>query len=132
MNNQQQKTPRIAATLTRDRHGAPLVELEGGPFNGFATSPAALRELAGQLDALARLAASRPTGGKCWQALHVEMRTPVAEPAKAVSEVVNLDAVEAVSASFAEIFSEIFNQRAAAPIKKAKKPLNKTTQTKGN
>jgi hypothetical protein len=54
----------LSATLTQDRHGQPLVVLDGGPFNGLEIAPAALRELAGHLDALARLAVSRPTGGK--------------------------------------------------------------------
>jgi DNA-binding XRE family transcriptional regulator len=78
----------IAATVTRDRHGAPLVVLEGQPFNGLEIYPAALREMASQLDALARLAASRPTGAKYGNTLHVELRTPPNEPAKAGNEAV--------------------------------------------
>jgi len=54
----------LTATLTRDRHGQPLVALDGGPFNGLEIAPAALRELAQHLDAVACMAARRPTGGK--------------------------------------------------------------------
>lgn len=54
----------LSATLAQDRHGQPLVTLDGGPFNGLEIAPAALRELAGHLDALARLAVSRHAVGK--------------------------------------------------------------------
>jgi hypothetical protein len=54
----------LTATLTRDRHGQPLVVLDGGPFAGVEIKPAALRELAQHLDAVACMAARRPTGGK--------------------------------------------------------------------
>lgn len=61
----------IAATLTRDRHGAPLVVLDGGSFNGLEIAPAALRELAAHLDAVACLATRRPTGGKHFRPVRV-------------------------------------------------------------
>jgi hypothetical protein len=54
----------LTATLTRDRHGQPLVVLDGGPFADVEIKPAALRELAQHLDALARLAVSRNAVGK--------------------------------------------------------------------
>jgi hypothetical protein len=56
--------PPLTATLTRDRHGQPLVVLDGGPFADVEIKPAALRELAQHLDAVACMAARRPTGGK--------------------------------------------------------------------
>jgi len=54
----------INATLTRCRHGQPLVVLDSEPFNGMEIRPHDLRRLAQQLTALADMAARLPTGGK--------------------------------------------------------------------
>lgn len=61
----------LKATLTKDRHGQPLVALDGGPFCGLEIKPAALRELATHLDALACLATRIPTGGKHFRPVRV-------------------------------------------------------------
>ena len=52
------------ATITRCRHGQPLVVLDSEPFNGLEIRPHDLRRLAQQLTALADMAASFPIGGK--------------------------------------------------------------------
>ena len=54
----------INATLTRCRHGQPLVVLDSEPFNGMEIRPNDLRRLAQHLTALADMAARLPTGGK--------------------------------------------------------------------
>lgn len=54
----------INATVTRCRHGQPLIVLDGGPFNGLEIRPLELRRLAQNLNALAEMAARLPTGGK--------------------------------------------------------------------
>lgn len=54
----------IQATLTRCRHGQPLVVLNSEPFNGMEIRPHDLRRLAQQLAALADMAARLPMGGK--------------------------------------------------------------------
>lgn len=64
-----------AATLTRDRHGNPLVMLNGGPFNGVDVYPADLRRMAQQLAAVADIAIKRPTSGKHWKPVTVTLGT---------------------------------------------------------
>ena len=54
----------INATITRCRHGQPLVVLDSEPFNGMEIRPHDLRRLAQHLTALADMAARLPTGGK--------------------------------------------------------------------
>ena len=54
----------IHATLTRCRHGQPLVVLDSEPFNGMEIRPHDLRRLAQRLTALADMAARLPIGGK--------------------------------------------------------------------
>ena len=54
----------LHATLTRCRHGQPLVVLDSEPFNGMEIRPHDLRRLAQHLAALADLAARLPTGRK--------------------------------------------------------------------
>lgn len=54
----------IHATVTRCRHGQPLVVLDGSPFNGLEIRPQELRLLAQNLNALAEMAVRLPTGGK--------------------------------------------------------------------
>jgi hypothetical protein len=64
----------IAATLTKDRHGQPLVTLDGQPFNGLEIYPADMRRMAQQLNALADMATKLPMGGKHWKPtiVHIE------------------------------------------------------------
>ena len=54
----------IHATVTRCRHGQPLIVLDDSPFNGLEIRPHELRLLAQNLNALAEMAARLPTGGK--------------------------------------------------------------------
>ena len=61
----------IQATITRCRNNQPLLELNGGPFNGVEIRPIDLRHLAQQLSALADMAQRLPTGGKHWRATQV-------------------------------------------------------------
>lgn len=53
---------KINATLTRCRHGAPLVVLNDRPFNGLEIRPAELLLLAQQLTELAAMADKQPQG----------------------------------------------------------------------
>lgn len=66
--------PTTTATITRDRHGQPLLVLHGTLFNGCEVHPAALRSLALQLQALADLAARQP-GGKRWAPLRITLES---------------------------------------------------------
>lgn len=61
----------ITATLTRCRHGQPLVVLDSEPFNDMEIRPHDLRRLAQQLNALADMAVRLPTGGKHFRPTHV-------------------------------------------------------------
>lgn len=63
----------LHATLTRCRHGQPLVVLDTDPFNGMEIRPHDLRRLAQQLNALADMAAKLPTGGKHFRPTKVQM-----------------------------------------------------------
>lgn len=63
---------KINATLTRCRHGKPLVQLDSAPFNGMEIRPAELRYLAQQLTAIADEAERQPTG-KHWMAKRIEL-----------------------------------------------------------
>lgn len=54
----------ISATLTRCRHGQPLIVLTSEPFNGLEIRPKGLRELAQRLAALADTATRLPLCGK--------------------------------------------------------------------
>ena len=54
----------INATITRCRHGQPLVVLDSEPFNGMEIRPHDLRRLAQHLTALADMAAKLPACGK--------------------------------------------------------------------
>ena len=65
----------ISATLTKDRHGQPLVTLDGQPFNGLDIYPADLRQMAQQLFALADMASTLPTGPKHWKPMKVTTGT---------------------------------------------------------
>lgn len=58
------KNVQINATVTRCRHGQPLIVLDDGPFNGLEIRPHELRQLAQHLAALAEMASRLPTGGK--------------------------------------------------------------------
>jgi len=66
-------TTDLQATLTRCRHGQPLVVLDSEPFNGMEIRPHDLRRLAQQLTALADMAAKLPTGGKHFHPTKVQM-----------------------------------------------------------
>lgn len=67
--------PPTTATLTRCRHGQPLVVLESAPFNGLEIRPGDLRALAQRLAALADMAAKLPTGGKHFRPTKVQLGT---------------------------------------------------------
>lgn len=64
---------KLCATLTKDRHGQPLVVLDGRPFNGLDIYPTDLRRMAQQLNALADMAAKLPTSGKHFRPTKVVM-----------------------------------------------------------
>ena len=64
---------KITATLTRCRHGKPLVQIDSEPFNGMESRPEALRYLAQQLIALADEAERQQLGGKHWKPTRVEI-----------------------------------------------------------
>lgn len=68
-------TRSIAATLTRCRHGQPLVVLDSQPFNGMESRPAELRRMAQQLTDLADMADRLPVNRKHFQSVKVEMQT---------------------------------------------------------
>ena len=63
----------IQSTLTRCRHGQPLVVLDSEPFNGMEIRPHDLRRLAQHLTALADMAARLPIGGKHFHPTKVQM-----------------------------------------------------------
>lgn len=63
----------IQSTLTRCRHGQPLVVLDSEPFNGMEIRPVDLLRLAQQLTVLAGMASQLPTGGKHWHPTKVRM-----------------------------------------------------------
>ena len=67
----------IAATITRDRHGQPLLTLNGGPFHDTELSPHGLRLLAQQLMALAEMAQRLPIGGKHYRPTTVHIGTQI-------------------------------------------------------
>ncbi|MCL2345037.1 MAG: hypothetical protein FWC58_04190 [Desulfobulbus sp.] len=50
----------LHATITRCRHGQPLVEIRSEPFNGLEIRPADLRRLAARLIELAALSEAQP------------------------------------------------------------------------
>lgn len=56
----------IIATHTRTREHKPLVELNGGPFNGVEMTPKELEQLASVLRLIAKEAAATPCTGKHW------------------------------------------------------------------
>ena len=64
---------KITATLTRCRHGKPLVQIDSAPFNGMEIRPAELRRLAQQLIATADMADRLPLGEKHWKPTRVEI-----------------------------------------------------------
>lgn len=70
------------ATITRDRHGQPLLVLDGTLFNGWEVHPATLRSMALQLQVLADMAARQP-GGKRWAPLRITLES--LQPAEAHS-----------------------------------------------
>ncbi len=63
----------IHATLTRCRHGQPLVVLNSEPFNGMEIRPHDLRRLAQHLAALADMANKLPLSGKYFRPTKVQM-----------------------------------------------------------
>lgn len=65
----------LQATLTRCRHGQPLVLLNSEPFNGLEIRPGELRELAQRLHSIADMAAHLPTGGKHFKPTTVKVET---------------------------------------------------------
>jgi len=67
----------IQATLTRCRNAQPLIELQGGPFNGAEIRPAELRQLAQHLLALADLSVKLPMGGKHWRPTVISIEAKV-------------------------------------------------------
>ncbi|QDL55915.1 hypothetical protein [Rhodoferax aquaticus] len=69
----------IAATLTKDRHGQPLVVLDGQPFNGLEIRPGELRQMAQQLNVLADMATKLPLGSKHFVPTKVVMKPLVKE-----------------------------------------------------
>lgn len=69
----------IQSTLTRCRHGQPLVVLDSEPFNGMEIRPVDLLRLAQQLTVLAGMASQLPTGGKHWHPTKVRMGDEGAE-----------------------------------------------------
>ena len=69
----------IAATLTKDHHGQPLVVLDGQPFNGLEICPADLRVMAQQLHVLADMAHRLPMRGKHWKPTHVSLAARAVE-----------------------------------------------------
>lgn len=64
---------RLNATLTRCRHGQPLVVLDDQPFNGLEITPGELRVLAQRLLAIADMSSKLPMGGKHWRATKVTL-----------------------------------------------------------
>ena len=76
----------IKATVTRCRHGQPLVVLDGGPFNGLEIRPQELRTLAQNLNALAEMAARLPTGGKRFRPTRVVIGGDGNQPMKGTEE----------------------------------------------
>lgn len=56
----------LKAHYTRTAKHAPLVVLDGGPFNGMEGTPAQLRELAALLIKVAAHAEARPCVGRLW------------------------------------------------------------------
>ena len=82
----------ISATLTRCRHGQPLVELTSEPFNGLEIRPKDLRHMAQQLLALTETATRLPTGGKHFAPTRVvlgearQVPMPIATPAPLPSQ----------------------------------------------
>ncbi|KRC20191.1 hypothetical protein [Acidovorax sp. Root219] len=56
----------LKAQYTRTTKHAPLVVLEGGPFNGMEATPAQLRALAELLNKVAAHAEARPCVGRMW------------------------------------------------------------------
>jgi hypothetical protein len=75
----------IAATITRDRQGQPLIILDGQPFNGVECSPAKLRGLAQQLAGLADMAGNTVMKGKHFRAQRVTLEIMPAGLKKAVA-----------------------------------------------
>jgi|GEM_PF-1869445 len=71
----------ITALLTRCKDCAPLVVLEGRPFNGLEIRPADLRAMAQKLIAIADMAMNLPTGGKHWKPTTVTLGAAVPEQA---------------------------------------------------
>ena len=64
---------KITATLTRCRHGKPLVQIDSAPFNGMEIRPAELRRLAQQLIEIADGADRCPLDSKHWRSTRIEL-----------------------------------------------------------
>ena len=76
----------INATVTRCRHGQPLIVLDDSPFNGLEIRPQELRTLAQNLNALAEMAARLPTGGKRFRPTRVVIGGDGNQPMKGTEE----------------------------------------------
>jgi hypothetical protein len=100
----------IAATITRDRHGQPLIILDGQPFNGVECSPHKLRSLAQQLAGLADISSNTVLKGKFFK------------PMKVTLSVANTEVQAAsLSAAFDDVFSGMFrDMQSAANTRKSK------------
>lgn len=72
----------INATVTRCRHGQPLIVLDGSPFNELEIRPLELRTLAQNLTALAEMAMRLPTGGKRFRPTRVVIGADINQPMK--------------------------------------------------
>ena len=66
---------KLQITYTRTRNCTPLVELQGGPFNGAEFTPEDLHALAHTLTNAANFAKARPCLGRHWMQQRVTLDT---------------------------------------------------------